>query len=340
MLTEIREQPAVIRAFGEAQWEVARAAAVACADAPFAMIAARGTSDHAAAYAKYLLEVRCGIPVALAAPSVSTLYGGALKLRGAMVIGVSQSGEATDVCAVLRDAHSAGAITLAITNKADSPLADVADFVLPAMAGPEKSVAATKTYTGTLAAFYLLAGALSGSQSVAAELGTVADAMETALTSAPEIEWLAERFRFVEEMVVLGRGLNYATAMETALKLIETSYVLAKSYSSADFMHGPIALLRQGFPCMVFANNGPTLPAMLEQASHLLERKAELLVVSDNEDLLGLARSPLRVPFGLSDELAPLVYIVYGQLFAYYLARTRGFDPDKPRALNKVTRTL
>jgi len=154
------------------------------------------------------------------------------------------------------------------------------------------------------------------------------------------MERIAERFRFVEECVVLGRGFNYATAMETALKIIETSYVLAKSYSSADFMHGPIALLREGFPCLVFGNTGPALAAMLEQATRLVERKAELLAVSDNDELLSVARSPVRVPFALADELAPLAYIVHGQMFAYYLARTRGHDPDRPRALNKVTRTV
>jgi len=340
MLSEIREQPDTLRRFGEAEWETAGRIAVAAADAPFCMIAARGTSDHAASYAKYLFEIRCGMPVALAAPSVDTLYGASLRLERALVIGVSQSGQAPDVCEVVRKARSAGAVTVAITNDPASPLAAAAEYLIPIHAGPEEAVAATKTYTSTLAAFYILSSALAGNGAPADDLEAAANAVQLALGAEPEIARYAERFRFVEELIVLGRGTNYATAQETALKLIETSYVMAKSYSSADFLHGPIALLREGFPCVLFANQGPTLAAMLDQAGRLLERKAELMVISNSDELLGLATSPVPIPFELSDELAPIAHIVYGQLFAYHLALTRGVNPSRPRALSKITKTL
>lgn len=340
MLDEMSEQPRILRGAVDRLWQRSVAAAKAARSCPFVVIAARGTSDHAATYAKYLLEIRCGMPVALAAPSVLTLYGARLRQKGSLVVGISQSGAAPDVTAVVQEARRAGAVTLAITNEEQSPLAQAAAHLLPLGAGRERSVAATKTYTATLGALLVFAHALVGMEPPKREIEAAADAVESALKAAPEIERIAERFRFMEECVVLGRGYNYATALETALKIIETSYVMAKSYSAADFMHGPMALLRQGFPCLMMANSGPSLPAVREQATKLLERKAELMVFSDDEEMLRLARVPMRVPFSIPDELAPIAYVVYGQLFAYYLAKTRGLNPDRPRALRKVTRTL
>ncbi|MEP0765351.1 MAG: SIS domain-containing protein [Fimbriimonadia bacterium] len=340
MLDEVKQQPQVLRTAVERLWQRSVEAAKASRNCPFAAIAARGTSDHAATYAKYLLEIRCGLPVALAAPSVLTLYGARLRQNGALVIGISQSGAAPDVTAVIEEARRAGAVTLAMTNDEQSSLAQAAEHLLPLGAGRERSVAATKTYTATLGALLVFAHALSGIDAPEQALEDAAAAVESALQAAPEIERVAERFRFMEECVVLGRGYNYATALETALKIIETSYVMAKSYSAADFMHGPMALLRQGFPCLLMANSGPSLPAVRDQAARLLERKAELMVFSDDEEMLRLARVPIRVPFSLPDEVAPISYVVYGQLFAYYLAKTRGLNPDRPRALSKVTRTL
>ncbi len=340
MLDEMGQQPQVLRTAVARLWSRAVEAAKASEGCPFAAIAARGTSDHAATYAKYLLEIRCGVPVALTAPSVLTLYGARLRQKGALLIGISQSGVAPDVTAVIEEGRRAGGITLAITNDEQSPLARAAEHLLPLGAGRERSVAATKTYTATLAALIVFAHALAGNDPPYQELAHAADAVESVLRAAPEIERVAERFRFMDECVVLGRGYNYATALETALKIIETSYVMAKSYSAADFMHGPMALLRHGFPCLLMANTGPSLPAIREQATKLVERKAELVVFSDDPDMLSLARVPIRVPFAIADELAPIAYVVYGQLFAYYLAKTRGLNPDRPRALSKVTRTF
>ncbi len=340
MMAEICEQPAVLRRFGPKDLQAASQIAAVAAKAPFVLIAARGTSDHAAAYAKYLLEVRCGIPVALAAPSVKTLYGTDVRANGALAIGISQSGAAPDVCEVIASARAQGAVTVAITNEPESPLAATADHLLEVHAGTETAVAATKTYTGTLAAIYILAAALRGDPQPLDRLAIVAGAMEQALTASDAIRPVAERCRFMEECVVLGRGFNYPTAMETALKIIETSYVLAKSYSSADFLHGPIALLHGGFPCILFANSGPALHSMREQAELLIAREAELIVFSDDDEMLALARCPIRAPVTLADELSPMVNILFGQLFAHHLAVTRGHDPDHPRALNKITKTI
>ena len=303
------------------------------------VIAARGTSDNAATYAKYLLEIVVGVPVALAAPSVYTLYDARPNLNGVFMLGISQSGQATDVVQALSTGRSAGALTACITNVADSPLTKVSDVSLLCHAGDEKGVAATKTYTTALALVALLAGHWANEPTLLEGLRGISDALLQTLALDATVEAAVERYRYMDECAVLARGLNQATALETALKMTETSYIVAKPYSGADFLHGPIAMISPGFPCFLFAPNGRAYASMLELAGKLRDRDAELIVAAHSEEILGLAKRPLPLPADTGEYLSPIVSIVPGQLWAYHLARARGNDPDRPRGLTKVTLT-
>lgn len=345
MLREIREQPDVL----ERQFALEREAVARLAEAarsrPISLlyIAARGTSDHAAIYAKYLLEILAGLPVALAAPSVVTLYRSRLRLQDALVLGISQSGRAADATEVLRAAREAGALTACITNDPESPMARLAEFPLDCHAGPERSLPATKTYTASLALVYTLAACLCPPEkepaALLAELDRVPERIREALAAEEHVAARAERYRFMEECVVLARGINQCSALETALKLSETSYLRAHPYSAADFLHGPIAVVEEGYPCILFAPGGAAYPVMADLAGELEKRGAEIVVFSDRDDLLRRATTALPLP-AAPELLSPIVGIVTAQLFAYHLARVKGRDPDRPRGLRKVTRTL
>lgn len=341
MLSEIREQPQTLRQVAEKEWDAVRLLAdvIHREQLHYVMLAARGTSDNAAKYCKYLLEIENGLPCGLAAPSVVTLYRAQLNLKGCLVVGISQSGEAPDVIEYLSHARSAGAVTASISNNPLSPLAQVSDYPLCIHAGIEKSVAATKTYTGTLAAIYLLSAALKADMSAQEALAHTADQMERFLGLEAVIHESVDRYRYVRECVTLARGINQATAEETALKFIETCYLLSKPYSVADFMHGPFALVEAGFPCFLFAPEGATFPTVLEAAAKLREGGAETITFSHDEQILSLARTPIRVPVPVDENVSPMLYIVLGQLFAYYLAVTRDLNPDQPRGLQKITKT-
>lgn len=341
MIEEIREQPEVVeRAVASGAEAVARLVqAMRDNDVRSVMIAARGTSDHAATYAKYLLEIVAGVPTSLAAPSVVTLYDGRLRLGNTLVLGISQSGQGTDVVQVLSSARASGAITACITNCAGSPITEVSDHVLLCNAGEEKAVAATKTYTSSLALVALLAGTLSERKDLLEELRRVPDLLRSTLELEGHIERSAERYRYIRECAVVARGINQATALEAALKMVETSYVVAKPYSGADFQHGPIAMVEDGFPCFVYAPTGRAYAFMLETALKIKERGGEMIVTAHDREILDLGRTRFEVPVQVSEVLSPLVYIVPGQLFAYYLSRTRGGNPDAPRGLHKVTLT-
>lgn len=303
------------------------------------VIAARGTSDNAATYAKYLIEIVCGVPVALAAPSVYTLYDASPNLSGALVIGISQSGQATDVVQTLSSARAAGALTACITNVDGSPITAVSDHVLLCHAGEERAVAATKTYTTALALVALLAGSWVNHSGILDGLRAVPDQIRATLALDETIARAVERYRYIQECAVLARGLNQCTALEAALKMTETSYLVAKPYSGADFLHGPIAMVSEGFPCFLYVPDGRAYPSMVELALKLRERSAELIVCAHSEEILALANKPLKLPVAIDELLSPLLYIVPGQMWAYYLARTRGQNPDKPRGLSKVTLT-
>ncbi|GHO43348.1 SIS domain-containing protein [Ktedonospora formicarum] len=306
----------------------------------YVLIAARGSSDHAATYAKYAWPIMAGYPIALAAPSLHTLYHKAPRMNGALVVGISQSGQSPDIVAVLEEGKRQGRPTIAITNDGTSPLAAAADHVVELHAERERSVAATKTYTAQLAAMMIFAAALSGEKQRLAEIQRLPDAMAQTLEGAATLTQRTERYRYMEECVVIGRGYNYATAFELGLKLKELTYVMASSYSSADFRHGPIATIDSGMPVFLVAPQGATYADMLELAKDLKKREAELLVISEEQQILDLATTQLSLPAAIPEWLNPITAILPGQVFALHLTLAKGLNPDVPRGLNKVTLTL
>ena len=312
------------------------------------LLAARGTSDNAAQFGRYLLEITTGIPVSLAAPSICSLYRAKMDLRDVLLVAISQSGESTDTNLVLEQGRAQGAVTVGITNEPASSLARLAEHVFLVRAGKERSVAATKTYTGQLLILYLLAWALGAAVKLT-DLERLPEWSQAALELEPEIAACSERYRFMHETVVVGRGLNYANAFEFALKLMETCYVVAERFSSADFLHGPIAMVEASFPVFLFAPSGVTWPAMRGTLEKLRQLKAETLVFTDagHRGALREAGRSIAVPVKLGrrgtapEELyTPIPYIIPAQLFAACLAQQKGLDPDRPRNLTKVTRTL
>ncbi|MBV9613826.1 MAG: SIS domain-containing protein [Ktedonobacteraceae bacterium] len=337
---EIESQPEVIARLLERETGHIQQIAAQLPPFDYALIAARGSSDHAATYAKYAWTTLAGYPVALAAPSLLTLYQSRIRLASALVIGISQSGQSPDIIAVLKEGKRQGRPTLAITNDGTSPLAAVADSVIELHAGPEKSVAATKTYTAQLAVMAMFAAALSKNTRHMEELQQLPTAIETTLQLSAPIAQYAERYRYMDRCITIGRGYNYATSFELALKLKELTYVMATAYSSADFRHGPIATIESGLPVFLVMPTGATFDDMLELAKDLRQRDAELLIVSESQQALSLARTALPTPSGVPEWLSPLIAIIPGQLVALHLALTKGLDPDIPRGLQKVTRTL
>jgi glucosamine--fructose-6-phosphate aminotransferase (isomerizing) len=347
MLAEIREQPVALDRTLRQELKGFDLLRRRFAGNPprLVVLAARGTSDNAAQFGRYLIEIATGIPVSLAAPSVTTLYHSPLKLEGALVVAISQSGESTDTNVVLEDAKRSGAMTLGITNEAGSTLAKLADHVALVRAGREKSVAATKTYTGQLLSFYLLAYAL-GADLRASDLQRIPDWTAAALKLESEIERRAERYRFMDHAVVVGRGLNYSNAFEWALKMMETCYIVAERFSQADILHGPIAMVGSSFPAFLLSPQGVTWPVMKELHQRLDGLRAESLTVSDRSNSEA-PRNAIVVPARLAhkgklpaDLYTPIPYIIPAQLFAASLARVKGLNPDQPRGLSKVTRTL
>ena len=338
---EIQEQPEALRrllAAGRGPFQ-AVAQAMRSRDVKFLQIAARGTSDNAARYAGYLFGVQNRLPVCLAMPSMNTLYDAPPNVASGLCIGISQSGESEDIRAVVGAARAQGALTLALTNKPESPLAREAELCLDLCCGEEHAVAASKSYTCELMALALLSAELGDDVARRHEVERVPDAVAATLDLAEEIERKVERYRYITRCVVLGRGYNYATAFEVALKLKETSYVVAEAYSSADFLHGPMALVELGFPLIAIAPDGRAGQSMAEVMRAAELRGAELCVISDREDLLGIGRTRIKLPAPLPEWLSPITAVVPGQLFAYYLARARDVDPDRPRGLSKVTVT-
>lgn len=338
---EIREQPQVLARLLREESARAReiARAIQVRSPQFVVIAARGTSDHAATYGKYLLAACCGLPVALAAPSLFTIYRRPPRLKGALVVGISQSGSSPDIVEVVAEGRRQGALTLAITNDPHSPLGEQAELCLPCHAGEERSVAATKTYTAQLTALALVAVALADDRLMWGDLERLPGWVEQVLGLAQGMDQRVQRFRYMERCVLIGRGYNYATALEVALKLKELTYVVAEPYSSADFLHGPIAMVEQGFPVVMVAPSGAVYPDLLVLAEMLRERAAELVVISERAEVLALAQTALPLPEAVPEWLSPVVAVVPGQLFAAALTRAKGYDLDRPRGLQKVTRT-
>jgi glutamine---fructose-6-phosphate transaminase (isomerizing) len=343
MLDEIREQPAALERTLQAERKsIERLRATFERDRPrFILLAARGTSDNAAQFGRYLLEITTGIPVTLAAPSIFTLYQARLELKGALAIAISQSGESTDTNLVLKRAREQGARTIGITNESGSSLARIAERVFLVHAGREQSVAATKTYTGQLLLLYLVAHAL-GAKIASGDLARLPEHADRALELEPAIAGQAERYRFMKHALVVGRGLNYANAFEFALKLMETCYVVAERFSSADLLHGPIAMVEASLPAFVFAPAGVTWPGLRETIAKLAELQADSLLITDqnNRDALAAADRMIALPVSLDELFTPIPYIIPAQLFAACLAEQKGFNPDQPRTLSKITKTL
>lgn len=341
MLEEIRQQPEALRRTIDAEaGKVTKLGAFLKArDVRLIVLVARGSSDNAALYGRYLFETATGIPVSLAAPSVFTMYGGLLKSDNVIYIGVSQSGEGEDINFVLKRAKSAGAFTLGITNEAGSTMAGLVDEVLVTQGGRERSVAATKTFTGQMMMFAMLAEALrEGGPEI--DFRKTPDDVAAALASDDAIRGMVERYVFMDQCVVVGRGLVYACAYEMALKLMETCYVVAERFSTADFFHGPLAIIERHFPTFVFAPAGKTVDGTRQLLERLRDLHADTVVFTGDESLTGFSPRTVRLPSTIDERLAAIPYIVPGQLFAAHLAAAKGLDPDAPRSLTKVTRTL
>ena len=341
MLQEIGEQPdALEKTIAEEREKIRRVAdSVIKKDVDLIVVVARGSSDNAALFGRYLLEITTGIPVSLSAPSVHTLYKAKLNLRRALVIGVSQSGEGEDINRVLENARAGGAFTIGITNEPESSMVKLVDETLLMRGGHERSVAATKTFTGQMMLFYMLAGALSRDRN-SIDYERIPEFTARALEQKPAIVELVQRYVFMENCVVVGRGLAYANAYEFALKLMETCYVVAERFSSADFLHGPVAMIERHFPVFLFAPPGVMLAGTKDLIGRLSELKADTLAITSDLDAASSCSRSIIMPREIDEFLAPIPYIIPAQLFAGLLAEAKGLDPDQPRSLSKVTRTL
>ncbi len=345
---EIQEQPAVaarlLRDGRSATEAIADRIAprIADRDIDHVVVAARGSSDHAAIYAQYLFGAHLRLPVALATPSLISLYGVEPRLDRSLVIGISQSGRSPDIVGVVAAARRQGAPTIALTNDAASDLAAAAEHHIDLRAGEELAVAATKTYTAELLATAMLVTAIESRLASVdrreAELAAVPEALGEALATEADATAVAGQLTGRDRLIVVGRGFNYSTAREMALKLKELARLAADPYSAADFLHGPIALVEPGYPVIAIAPSGPTAADMDNLIERLAELGVEHIVLSDRPGAIAAASLAIPLP-GLPDWLMPIAAIVPGQLLALHLALARGIDPETPRWIGKVTLT-
>jgi len=338
---EIFEQPIALQRLLDSQSGVIQKIADAVRERQprFVVIAARGSSDNAARYAQYLFGAHHQLLVALATPSLFTLYGSPPRMTDSLVIAISQSGQSPDILAVVDEGKKQNAFTLALTNDTASPLADLADHVIDLCAGPEKSIGATKTYTTSLLALAMLSAYLSADKTQRALLDDVPAFVSHSLSPLEFIAAIARKYTSSHACVVLGRGYNYSTAFEIALKIKELAYIPAEPYSSADFQHGPVALVEEGFPVVAVIPEGKTQPELITLLRTLKPRNPELVVISSSNEALKLATSPIAIPANIPEWISPMIAIVPAQQLALDLALARGFNPEEPRGLNKVTRT-
>jgi glutamine---fructose-6-phosphate transaminase (isomerizing) len=347
LLSEIAEQPAVAaRMLADGRPAIG---AIANRIAPLVrdraidhvVVAARGSSDHAAIYAQYLFGVRLRLPVALATPSLLSIYEVEPRLDRSLVIGISQSGRSPDIVGVVAAARRQGAPTIALTNDPASDLATAAEHAIDLATGPERAVAATKTYTAELLAIALLVMALDETADGGPELDGIPDAIAAALETGPQAEEVAAHLAAAgrDRLIVVGRGYEYATAREIALKLKELARVAADPYSAADFLHGPLALAEPGHPILAIAPSGAAAADVDALLARLGELGVERIVLSDRDEAVALGPVGIRLPGGVPDWLMPIVAIVPGQLLARDLAIARGLDPEAPRWIGKVTLT-
>lgn len=337
---EIFQQPSVLEEMYKNNREAIQSMVQELGPVKGIFVAARGTSDNAARYAKYVWSAFNRIPVTLATPSLFSLYQQPPHLKDMLVIGISQSGQSPDLLAVLKEGNRQKCSTLTITNHPQSPLAQEADHVIDIQAGQEKAVAASKSYTAQLQTIAMLAAAWNGGDQHWQEIQTLPTRAEQMLEKTSIIPETVPRYRYMDQCVVLGRGFNYSTAYEWSLKLKELTYVMADPYSSADFLHGPIAMVSSGFPVFAMAPQGAVYKDMLELLRKLKKDHAiDLFLISDEEQALGLADTAVPLPPQVPEWLSPIIGILPAQLFCHQLAIEKGFDPDEPRGLSKVTRT-
>lgn len=302
-------------------------------------IAARGTSDNAARYAKYLFGIRNRLAVALAAPSIFTLYETSIDFRNTLVMAISQSGESPDIVQVLKDARKQGAPTLCISNYPRSPLAKAAEFVIQLRAGEERAVAATKTYTATLTVLALMSSCLAEDDDAIKDLEKVPELMRETIAVTREKAAEIAQFKDIEDCVVIGRGYNYATAFEVALKIKELAKVHAEPFSPADFLHGPIAIMQSGMPAILTAMRGKVLADLIDLIPQIKRKGNPVIAISNEADVLKKCDLALHVRDDVPEYISPILAVVPGQIIAAELALLKGYDPDKPEGLQKVTKT-
>lgn len=303
------------------------------------VIAARGSSNHAANYFKYVFESLAKIPVSLAAPGINTIYNSQLDLSSSLVIGVSQSGMAADVMAVLDNGKASGALTLSVTNNPDSKMAKMTDYHLYCNAGEEKSVAATKTYTAQMCILGFLAAYHSQNQQVQQELTQVADNLSKIYDLKPQIQSLAQKYKDLKSLIVIARGTNYAIAQEAALKIQETTYINARSCAASDFHHGPIAVVDQDSTVLLIAPAGNSQKDMLDIKQKLIDAKAKIIVFTNQKDLAQDTHDSIVYDLQGSDYVTPFYNVIIAQIWACSISLAKGLNPDAPRGLQKITIT-
>ncbi|MEI6373820.1 MAG: SIS domain-containing protein [Actinomycetes bacterium] len=338
MSAEIEAQPEVLDHVLREGRDAARAAARAVAQARprFVLLAGRGTSDHAALYAKYLVEIMLGLPAGLTSPSTYSVYGSQPDLHDAVVLAVSQSGESPDLVETVRVARSQGAMTVVVTNSVNSSLAQESEVVLDVLAGAESAVAATKSYTAELLTLWLLIDAWAGGDgSDASGVPATADHL---VSLRPAVAQWATRYRFTERMVLTGRGYAFPTVLEGALKLMETTYASAHAFSGADLMHGPLAMLGPDTPVIALLPAGAGAHSMAPVIERLVQRNVDLAVIGPHSTR-GSVSLGLVTPEETPEYLAPITDVIALQWLSLEMALGRGIDPDCPRALHKITET-
>ncbi len=338
---EIHEQPSVIRNLIKLETDhIRKIVKKINGKFDYIMIVARGTSDNAARYAQYLFGSRNHLPVGLATPSLFTLYKSPPLLKGALIVAISQSGQSPDIIEVVREGKRQGQPTLAIVNHADSPLANLADDVILLHADTEKAIAATKTYTASLAALAILSTLFLDDQVAYTELCIIPEKIEQTFQMIEPTLNRVERYRYMSHCAVIGRGYNYSTAFEIALKIKELTKIVAEPYSSADFRHGPIAMVKDGFPIILVAPLGHVFNDLEGLVKELKSLDSEIILISDDHRLLQSSHFSLPIPSGIPEWLSPLVTVVPGQLFSMRLAMAKGLDPNQPEGITKVTKTI
>ncbi|PJF29117.1 MAG: glucosamine--fructose-6-phosphate aminotransferase [Phototrophicales bacterium] len=327
---EIEEQPAIIHSLlnRESENVIQVARAIRQFNPSFAVVVGRGTSDNAARYAQYLLGIQAQLAVSLAAPSIHTVYGVQPKLSRALVIALSPSGEADEVSQVIADARAQGGLTLSITDDPNSSLAQMADYHLLLGCGKEKSIIATKSYTAQLTALAMLVTAITDNRDSYEALAHLPDLVARTLAGSESILGWVQRYRYVDQMAVVGRGYNYPTAFEISHKIRELCQITAEEYSEADFRHGQVSIIKQGFPVIVIAPSGKPMPLLVDLLRNLNQRHAECIVITDDLDISHYAQNLIALPPNIPEWLSPICAVVHGQYLAMQLALAMGHEVD------------